>query len=141
MLMGAQYYMHIFATIQAAPANATTYYLSQWASGPALTQGVAIGVFLRSGMIKRVGINVLPLVVAGGAQLGTLSLLLNGVTEYIISSGVDWSLAFAAYGGEIAAAPAVNIGDYYEIKIVTPTWVPTPPQNVLYSGGLWIENQ
>src|SRR5258706_15991622 len=106
MLMGAQLYMGIFATSHVAPASATTYYFSQWAAAPVLTQGAFIGVFLRGGKIKRIGINVIPLVVAGGAQLGTLSLLLNGVTEYIISSGVDWSLPFAAYGGGIFPPPA-----------------------------------
>lgn len=67
----------------------------------------------------------------GSAQTGSAYIRINNTTDVTISTGVLWtavSQVFSATG----LTQAVTAGDYFEIKLIYPTWSPTNPTNVVY---------
>ena len=68
-----------------------------------------------------------------------MNLTVNDTTDYLISSAVSWNLD-AGYILEVDPETPIVLqrGDYWNIKIITPTWV-TIPLNVVYHGSVWID--
>jgi len=121
------------------PADATTYFLSQWAAAP-LTVSYLIGPFGRPGFIRRASLIIAVTGTLGSAETGSLNLRISNATDYLISNAVVWTGAFQSYGIDFAsdASPEVMPGDYWEFKLACPTWVTNPTQ-VIYSGGLLLD--
>lgn len=140
VLVGAQYMVPAFSGAH-SPADATTYYLSQWPGAPSASEGLG-AYFPREGQIRRIWLQALVAGTLGSAEVGSLYIRVNNAVDYLISSALKWDAALQVVSVEYdpGAGPAVTLGDYWELKLVTPTWV-TNPTTVLYSGGLWVENQ
>ena len=120
------------------PADATTYYVSGVGGSAAVAiQGTGKVFIPLAGTVKRIDSNVAVSGTLGTTETSTLSFRLNNTTDTTITTGLQNNATnqpYAATGLSIAVA----VGDYFEIKWVTPTWV-TNPTGVSFSTSVYIE--
>jgi hypothetical protein len=117
-----------------SPADATTYY---WGGGgdSATTSGRRRIYIPRAGTVKR--IDLFMNFAAGSSETSVVSFRLNDTTDTTISSSVNLSSApFVA--NVTGLSIAVALGNFFEIKWVTPTWI-TNPTSVTLTAMVWIE--
>lgn len=121
----------------ASPANATNYYFG---SNPAAAIGTGADTFRVyipvAGTITKAEFLWYTLTTIGTGENITLYVRLNNTTDTQIAVVGDTNRPkrFSNTGLSIA----VSAGDYFEIKILTPTWA-TPPTNIRVGGHVYIE--
>jgi hypothetical protein len=107
-----------------SPADATTYYFGAF---PHVALGTTAAInrlyLLRAGTV--VGADVSIYCTSGSNEQSTISFRLNNTTDTTISSVVDLSSA-VFHVQNTALSIAVAVGDYFEIKWLTPTWATNP---------------
>jgi hypothetical protein len=106
-----------------APADATTYYMGAFESVAPPTSGGSRRVYIRrAGIIT--GASIFVLTAGGTSETSTISVRLNNTTDTTITSSFATNATTVFTNTSLAIAVAV--GDYVEIKWVTPTWVTNP---------------
>lgn len=109
-----------------SPLNATTYYL-----GIPLTTAMATSANLRkikipkAGIITKVSIKILINTILGTTEASTLSLRLNGATDYAIDTVMNMSSNPYSALNSTVNIPVIA-GDEIDFKWLTPTWVTAP---------------
>ncbi len=109
------------------------------------TQGASLGTgrsqiyFPIAGKIVAADVHVIVNTTIGSSEAGSAYLRINNTTDYLISSSVVWSTAgrVARYLNTLNID--VTTSDYFEIKIVNPTWT-TTPTNVRYYGHVMVQS-
>ena len=111
-----------------SPVDATTYYFGSF---PHVALGTTAAInrlyFLRAGTVVAADIAIY--CTTGTSETSTMSFRLNNTTDTTLSSAVALN-ASPFHVQNTALSIAVAVGDYCEIKWVTPTWV-TNPTNVV----------
>jgi hypothetical protein len=105
------------------PADATTYYFGAFGGALGTTANINRIFFLRAGTVVAAAVSMY--CTTGTNEQSTISFRLNNTTDTTISTAVDLSTTFA-YVQNTALSIAVAVGDYFEIKWLTPTWVTNP---------------
>jgi hypothetical protein len=107
-----------------SPADGTTYYFGAFPhlalSTTAANQRLYI---MRAGTV--VAADVFMVCTTGTSEASTMSFRLNNTTDTTISAAVALN-ATPFHVQNVALSIAVAVGDYFEIKWVTPTWVTNP---------------
>lgn len=118
------YVLHA-ALFNVNPADATTYYFGSWDSaGLTSTGGVRRIYIQRAGKITKA--DILFVITSGGSgETSTMSLRLNDTTDTTLSSAIEANSTVEHFTNT-AISVAVAVGDYVEIKWVTPTWTSNP---------------
>jgi hypothetical protein len=107
-----------------SPADGTTYYTGSIFGAVASSTAATRRVYIpRSGTITR--IDLFMVCATGTNEQSTISLRLNNTTDTTISAVVDLS-ASPFIANTTGLSIAVAVGDYVEVKWVTPTWVTNP---------------
>lgn len=130
-----------FFSAGANPVDSQTYFMGAIPAAPTTITGAPFRVpFPRTGRVRKVGFLAFVGGTLGSVETGTISLRINNTTDYLISSTFDWTAQLQSTGVAFDddSAPAVEINDYFEIKIVTPAWA-TNPTSVIYWGEVWVE--
>jgi hypothetical protein len=105
-------------------ADATTYYFGLWGSATAATTAAGRRIYVqRAGIITAVTVAFFCSGLSS-AETFTTSLRLNNTTDTTLSTINVTTAAFQA----ITSTPTITVayGDYFEIKMVTPTWATNP---------------
>lgn len=128
------------------PTDATTVYFGGLASAPVTTASVYRRQVPRAGSVRRVQVHVLVLGTLGSGETGEIYLRVNNTDDYRIDNGfagqpsIDWNAAVDLWVVEFGdAGPYVIPTDFWEIKVVYPTWPITNPTIVAYYGDIFIE--
>lgn len=108
-----------------SPADATTYYFGSW-------DGLGIGptndsrrvYFQRAGKVTKIDV-YLRVGSTGSGETSTMSFRLNDTTDTTISSAIEANSTNEHFTNT-ALSISVAVGDYFEIKWVSPTWVTNP---------------
>jgi hypothetical protein len=133
---GLGYALNLMAASLSSPADATTYYFGSLAAlAPQTTANLARVYIPKAGTIK------VAYIVARAGTVGTNEawsayIRKNNTTDYLIQSlsSTDNPRVWSNTGLSIA----VSEGDYFEIKMVCPTWA-TNPATVAFGGVIYIE--
>lgn len=130
------YALSLTAANLATLTDAATYYFgNKAAAAPATSQGQARVYVPKAGTIKAASIEGY-FSTAGSDEAVSVYIRKNATTDYLIQSvGLDASLGLWQNG---ALNISMAAGDYFEIKVVCPTWV-TNPANGRFSGSVYIE--
>lgn len=115
------------------PADASTYYIATVTVFSSL-QGWAPIYIPFPGTIKAVFGTISQ--VAGSAETSTLSLLLNGSTNIVISSTLVHNTVNTPFS-KTDISQQVVAGDYIELKWITPTWATNPIASGI-SATVWV---
>lgn len=119
-----------------APADSTTYF---WGSimgiDPTTTAARRRFYIPRAGTVVRIDV-VINCAAGASNESATLSFRLNNTTDTTLSSSVVFN-APPYIGTFTGLSTAVALGDYFEMKLVTPAWA-TNPTNVVMSAVVWI---
>lgn len=127
------YWLHA-TSIASNPADATTYYFAQGASGWGATDGNNRLYIPRAGKIVKVRIVIQG--TTGTSETSTVSIRLNSTTDTTVVSTVNLStLPYTAVNSALSIAVAED--DYINVKWVTPTWV-TNPTSLVFSAQIWV---
>jgi hypothetical protein len=125
-----------FSATSWSPGDGDTGYVGgTYGTGVGATSGRARVYFNAPGtvtiarLIVRVG-------VLGTNEAVSVYIRHNNTTDYLISNAVDLSQTATQYS-KTDLAIAVVAGDFYEIKIVCPTFA-TNPTSVLFGGQVWV---
>lgn len=119
------------------PADSTTYYFGNWESLGLSTVADARRIYIqRAGKITKADIYAFNSG-TGSNETYTISLRLNNTTDTTLSSSVNHDAA-AEHFTNTALSIAVAVGDYFEIKAVTPAWA-TNPTGVYYMVRIFVE--
>ena len=108
-----------------APADSTTYYLSPFAANGLATTAANQKIYIpRAGKIT--GVRLFGAAsVLGTAENSTFSVRLNDTTDTTISSVVVFNATpFTIVNTSLSIA--VSVGDFINVKAVTPAWVTNP---------------
>jgi hypothetical protein len=133
------YSINVLSLNVAAPADGTTVYFAGMAVGPAAASSAQRLYIPFAGVIKKVYLFGYAGTVGTNESIG-LYFRLNGTSDYLIGTGdasvnempVSTTALNSGNGVTVAA------GDYFEIKIVYPTWA-TNPANIRWSGVVFVE--
>jgi hypothetical protein len=132
------YALPFASTVQAAPADATTYYVGGPADAPTTTAAIRRIYFPQTGRVKRAILNILVNGTLGSTQQGTAHVRITNTTDLQIAATFQWNAQWQALALQTFDQAVTAFVDYFEIKIVTPTWT-TNPTNVLYYGHVWVQ--
>lgn len=130
---GGQTY-HFNTASGTSPADATTYYLGHSLTGFGFysTDNDAKIEILQTCTIKAVAWKVYVGGTLGSNENVTISLRKNDTTDTALTSTDQWTAALQR-GRATGLSIAMTAGDFFSIKIVTPTWA-TNPTSVAISG-------
>lgn len=110
------------------PADATTYYFDSFGYvALGTTAAISRLYFLRAGTVVAADISIY--CTTGTSETSTMSFRLNNANDTTLSSAVALN-ASPFHVQNTGLSIAVAVGDYFEVKWVTPTWV-TNPTNVI----------
>lgn len=111
------------------PVDATTYYLGRTGCQTAgsTTEGTSKIFVPVAGTVVGAALQISTGGTLGSAEQGTANLRLNATTDTLISSAVQFDQRIQRYATGALNIPVVA-GDYFEFKILTPTWVTNPTQ-------------
>ena len=126
-----------FGMSNGSPADATTYFLGSWDGQGFQTTGGNRRVYIqRAGKITKADVFM---VVAspGSNETSTMSVRVNNSTDTTISSSIEANSSTEHFSNN-SMSVSVAVGDYVEIKWVTPTWV-TNPTGVYIKVRLFVE--
>lgn len=117
------------------PADATTYFMVPTSAFTSITaSGAAYSRIYSStsGTIKQAYGTVRVQGSLGSAQTAQIVFRLNNTTDTTIAAAQSFTAATNDFNNT-ALSIAVVAGDYFEIKVVCPTWTPTNPTTVSLS--------
>jgi len=118
------------------PADSTTYLFGSALGNPPETiTGKRIIKFPVGGIIKRC-VSVMICNVVSSNENISLYIRKNDTTDYLVDT--VGNVTAAKIFDNLAMNIPIAIGDYVELKIVTPAWA-TNPTGVLSSGSIYIE--
>lgn len=106
------------------PVDGQTIYFGGAAIAPQTTAAIYRVPIPVSGTVIRLDINVGVSGATATTETGSAYFRLNNTTDTEISTGVLWSAASQSYSA--AVSTAVAAGDYFQIKVVQPTWATNP---------------
>lgn len=112
------------------------YFANDFAEAPSTTVSLARTYIPFNGTITNVRINTY--CGTTNATTGTAYLRLNNTQDYTISSSFSWANTFNTVSTDLNQA--VSAGDYYEFKIVTPSFSDPNPATVRMSGYVTIRS-
>ena len=119
-----------------SPADGGTYYFGTTAKAAQSTVGSGKTYIRKGGTIKIVEIETYALTAAGGNEAGSVYLRLNNATDYLIQT-VSVAAAERVFVNTGLSIP-VSPGDFFEMKMVCPTWV-TNPTGMSIGGYVYLE--
>jgi hypothetical protein len=121
--------------LTSSPVDAQTIYFGTLPKAPVTVAGNSKVYVPRAGTIRRVEVYCYA-GTAGTNQAWPLSIRLNNTTDMLVQS-----LALATnerrFTNAALSIPVV-VGDYFEIKLVNPTWA-TNPLTCIFGGYVYIE--
>jgi len=121
------------------PSDATTYFIGGNYSLTPNTNSTVGRIYIpKTGTVKAVYFVITKTGTTGTSEQSTLSIRINNTTDTTISATVDTSVSTVIPVINAAMSLAVTVGDLFEIKWVTPTWV-TNPTVLTFSGTVYIE--
>jgi hypothetical protein len=121
----------------AAPADATTYYVSIGAPAGTVA-GDQRSYFPASGRVRRALVGALVAGTLGtAAQNCTVSLRIDNTTDHQITTALPCSARQNYIAITTLDVAVTQLSTFWEIKILTPTWT-TNPTNVVWTGLLWV---
>lgn len=130
-------YVLTAALFNVSPADSTTYYFGSWESAGLTSVGGVRRVYVqRAGKVTRADVTIVNSG-TGSGETSTMSFRLNDTTDTTISTAIENNTTTEHFTNT-ALSIAVAVGDYFEIKWVTPAWV-TNPTGVLVMVRLFIE--
>lgn len=107
-----------------APADATTYYFGCFPHiALSTTNSISRMYIMRAGTVCAADVFII--CTAGSNETSTMSMRLNNTTDTTLSAGIALN-ATPFHVQNTALSVAVAVGDYLEIKWVTPTWTTNP---------------
>lgn len=119
-------------TAQAAtqtPADSTTYYWgANFTNAPTTTATNRRIYILKAGTIKAIALNMVN--GAGTSENSTMNIRLNNTTDTAFVTTIDMSTTTSFYQNTSLSIP-VAVGDYIELKWVTPAWVTNPTSHTM----------
>lgn len=119
-----------------SPADATTYYFGSLYSQVLDTNAVLHAVRIpRAGTITYISLWHACYGTLASSETSTMSFRLNNTTDTTISSVV--ALNTGSFLASATPSIAVAVGDYFEIKWVTPTFA-TNPTNVYFAVNVYV---
>lgn len=118
-----------------SPADAQTVYFGNMPKGVITTAGISKVHIEAEGVIRRVNIYCYS-GTAGTAENWSLYIRINNTTDYLVEK-IGVSANERIFNNENLNIP-VNAGDYFEIKLVNPTWV-TNPLTTTFGGNVIVE--
>jgi hypothetical protein len=132
---GLGYALALMALVLSTLTDAATYYFGGVGIAPGTVADVARVYVPKAGTIKAAFV-FWRAVTAGTSEAISVYLRKNNATDYLIATIGDGAAVkvFSNVGLSIAMAQ----GDYFEIKIVCPTWV-TNPATVRLGGNVYLE--
>lgn len=108
------------------PADSQTYYFGSFpGEAPTTTANARKIFFQRAGNVTSVRLWIVEITGLGTAEASSLYLRKNGTTDTLITNAMNNSVG----GGVTVETPmsvAMVVGDYAEIKWVTPAWATNP---------------
>lgn len=117
---------YVFGFINVNPSDATTYYIgSRFGTAPSTSEGLSKQYVTASGTITSAYVLINDEGVTGSNETSTMSVRVNGTTDYTISSAITVDGNPLTFSNAAMSVPVVP-GDYFEIKWVTPTWATNP---------------
>jgi hypothetical protein len=122
-----------------SPADSSTYFFGFSMFAPYTAGASPQRVYcFRSGSVRVTTFLVQVLGTLGSAEEVTVSLRVNGVTDYLLGT-ITLSTAFNAFATywDPGVIP-IQADDFMEFKIDTPAWA-TNPVNVAFRAQLWVE--
>lgn len=119
------------------PANTATYYFGMYPKSPETIAARNKVYVRRAGTIKIAEIYWYATNIVGGGQSFSIYVRVNNTTDTLIAT-IGAATAEKIFSNA-ALNIAVNAGNYFEIKVVTPSWSPDPPTGVVLSGYVYIE--
>lgn len=131
------YSLQFLAGSLGSPADSTTYYIGCLAAAPSTTAALQRVYIQKAGTVKLARFTVRNTGTGGTTETSTASIRLNNTSDTDISTAVTTDQTFQSFTSG-ALTLAVAVGDYVEIKWVTPAWV-TNPTNLLLAAQLYIE--
>ena len=132
---GLGYALALMALVLSTLVDAATYYFGGVGIAPGTAADTARVYVPKAGTIKAAFV-FWRAVTAGTSEAISVYLRKNNVTDYLIATIGDGAAVkvFSSVGLSIPMAQ----GDYFEIKIVCPTWV-TNPATVRLGGNVYLE--
>lgn len=129
------YSMSFYISNAQSPADSTTYYLSPYGGAglPATSAGHRLYVPRAGKIIKAY---VTGGCATGSAETSTISIRLNDTTDTTIVSTLAFNASPIVFSNT-ALSVAVAVGDFLNVKWVSPAWA-TNPTSVSFSATLWI---
>lgn len=137
--MGSQSESHFLSGKSSGqnPANATTYYMAlavgaltgDPVTSPATVAEAFVPNVLVPALIVGAYINVIVSGTLGSAQQATFSVRVNNTTDFQLSNAVNFTAILNNLAITGLAIP-LNAGDFFQVKILTPTWTPSLPTAV-----------
>lgn len=120
-----------------SPTNNTTAYFSTFITAPPMGANARKTYFRKAGTIKEVDLTVFVTGSTPSAESWSLYLRVNNATDYLVATVANTATekVFLNSAMNVGAGIPINAGDYFEMKIVNPTWA-TPPVNTIASGGV-----
>ena len=118
-----------------SPSDAKTYYIGMPPSASTTADRNRV-YFPKTGTIKRVIVFWCATGTAGTAEIIEVYLRKNNSSDTLIGYWEDSQAKKIMNNGELNIS--ISAGDYFQIKIVCPTWA-TNPTNVLISAVVYIE--
>lgn len=118
------------------PSDSTTRYWGSHGQTPQATEGLAPVYIMKPGTIKAAEILAWASTAWGTNEDWSMYLRLNGASDTLIAT-VSLAAAVRRFANAALSIP-VTAGDYFEIKVVCPTWV-TNPTGVYLGGRFYVE--
>ena len=117
------------------PTDGSTTYTGCSAVAASSTVNINHCLVIRTGTITEACIQVSVLGVLGSGESGTASVRLNNTTDTTISAAVTYTAAAQTFCNS-GLSIAVVQGDFFEFKLVHPTWATNPTTVRLYGAVL-----
>lgn len=119
------------------PSDAATLYFGQTPTfGGIATAGLNREVMQRRGRIVGATLSVLVAGTLGTTEDATVAIRVNNTTDYTVTAAAKFNAAGQYY--TVALDVVLNPTDYFEWKVVTPTWA-TNPTTVCLAGTAWLQ--
>lgn len=121
--------------LTSSPTDAQTIYFGTLPKAPVTAAGTSKVYIPKSGRIKRAEVYCYS-GTAGTNEAWSLYVRINDTTDYLIST-ISQAQSERKFQNANLDIP-VNVGDYFEIKGIQPTWA-TNPLTTIYGGYIYIE--
>jgi len=125
--------------INISPTNGSTIIFGN-SQGASLSTGRSQIYFPMAGKLVAADVHVIVNTTLGSGETGSAYIRVNNTTDYLISSSLVWNTAGRVSRYLVSNLSAdITTSDYFELKVVHPTWL-TTPTNVRYYGHVLVQS-